>query len=82
MVICKFFLPWGHWTWYTIEFDGDDLFFGWVVGDFPELGYFRLTELEELRGPVGLKAERDLYFTPKRLSEVMASEEKGGRLPF
>lgn len=45
LVICKFFFPAFHWTWYAIEFDGDDLFFGFVDGDFPELGYFRLSEL-------------------------------------
>ncbi len=50
LVICKFFTPDAHWTWYAIEFDGTDLFFGYVVGDFPELRYFRLSELQEVRG--------------------------------
>jgi hypothetical protein len=34
----KFFTPWSHWTWYASEFDGEDLFFGLVAGDFVELG--------------------------------------------
>ncbi len=32
MVICKFFTVWLNWTWYGIEFDGKDTFFGYVVG--------------------------------------------------
>jgi hypothetical protein len=70
LVVCKFFTPWSHWTWYVVEYDGEDLFFGWVDGDFPEMGYFSRSELEGVRGPFGLTIERDLYFTPCRLSEV------------
>ena len=70
MVYVKFFHPNSHWTWYATEFDGLDLFFGWVYGDFPELGYFTLTELEEFKDQLGLGIERDEHFTPMRLSEV------------
>ncbi len=42
MVICKFFTIWSSWTWYGIEFDGQDTFFGFVVGHEAELGYFRV----------------------------------------
>ena len=71
LVVCKFFLPDFHWTWFAIEYDGRDTFFGWVHGDFPELGYFSLTELKSIRGKLGLPIERDRYFKPCRLSEVM-----------
>lgn len=71
LVRVKFFTPWTNWTWYAIEFDGDDLFFGLVDGFELELGYFSLTELESVRGPAGLAIERDLYFTPKPLSHFM-----------
>ena len=71
LVVCKFFLPDFHWTWFAIEYDGRDTFFGWVRGDFPELGYFSLTELKSIRGKLGLPIERDRYFKPCRLSEVM-----------
>ena len=47
MVICKFFHPLSNMTWYAIEFDGEDIFFGWVHSDFPELGYFSLNEMQE-----------------------------------
>lgn len=76
MVICKLFYPDFHWTWYAIEFDGKDTFFGYVVGDEPELGYFSLSELEGNRGKLGLPIERDLYFRPCRLSEIRAAVER------
>ncbi|HMO57651.1 MAG TPA: DUF2958 domain-containing protein [Roseiflexaceae bacterium] len=70
VVWCKFFTPWAHWTYYAIEFDGTDTFFGLVVGDDSELGYFRLSELEQIEGPFGVTIERDRYFTPTRLSII------------
>ena len=73
MVYVKFFHPLSYWTWYAYEGspEGDDfIFFGWVYGDFPELGYFSLNELESVKGPLGIGIERDLYFSPTRLSEV------------
>lgn len=52
----------------------DFLFFGFVVGHAAELGYFTERELETAKdGMRGLRAvpiERDLYFTPCRLSEI------------
>ncbi|MDD5015581.1 MAG: DUF2958 domain-containing protein, partial [Atribacterota bacterium] len=33
MVIAKFFYPDFGWTWYAIEFDGKDEFYGLVCGD-------------------------------------------------
>lgn len=81
----KFFTPDTQWTWYATEFDGEDLFFGLVDGLEKELGYFSLSELESVRGPLGLPIERDLYFDPTPLSalhpilfplEVEHAEEK------
>jgi DUF2958 family protein len=83
LVMCKFFHPLSPWTWYAyegspVDEDGyydtdkekvDFVFFGWVNGDFPELGYFSLSELEAVN-VMGLGIERDLHFTPMRLSEV------------
>jgi len=78
MVYVKYFDPTGSWTWYVTEgeetSENDFLFFGFVVGDFPELGYFTLSELlsakKNCSGLRALPIERDLYFTPCRLSEV------------
>ena len=40
-----------------------------VVGHEREYGYFSLDELEAISGPGGLRIERDLYWTPKPLTE-------------
>ncbi len=73
LVICKFFTPDSSWTWYVLEFDGQDVFFGLVIGFEEELGYFRLSELTQVRGPFGLPIERDIHFQPTRLSLVRKS---------
>ena len=62
-VYVKFFCPWNHWTWFAYEFDGEDIFFGYVKGDFDEFGTFSLSELESVKGPVGLGIERDIHFS-------------------
>ena len=76
LVICKFFTPDAQWTWYALEFDGDDVFFGWVVGLEQELGYFLLSELTRARGPLGLPIERDVHFSPTRLSQVKLLDKR------
>jgi len=64
IVICKFFIPWTNWTWFVFEgekqTDGDYLFFGMVHGFEKECGNFLLSELIAVRGPAGLRIERDL----------------------
>lgn len=74
-VLAKFFHPLSSWSWFVTEFDREDrLFFGLVDGHEVELGYFSLDELEE--GCVrGLGIERDLYWTPRPLSEVCAEAQ-------
>lgn len=73
-VQAKFFTPWSNWTWYVTEGekqeDGDWLFFGYVVGQEKELGYFTLSELASVRGRFNLKIERDMWFTPTPLSDI------------
>lgn len=66
----KFFTPWTSWTWYATEFDGQDVCFGLVEGLETEWGYFSLHELEAIRGPGGLRIERDLYFDPTPASDI------------
>ena len=66
----KFFAPWTSWTWFASEYDPEErMFFGVVVGHEREFGYFCLDELERVRGPAGLRIERDLYWTPKPLKD-------------
>jgi hypothetical protein len=68
----KFFYPDFSWTWYGIEFDGEDIFYGLVDGFEKEFGTFRLSELMENRGKLGLEVERDLYFEPTPVSRLLA----------
>ena len=72
IAVVKFFTPDAQWTWYATEFDSETgMFFGLVDGLEKELGYFSLAELQSARGPLGLPIERDMYWTPVKLSEVM-----------
>ena len=72
IAIVKFFNPTGMGTWYGIEYDPESReFYGYVELYFPEFGYFSLTELESLKLPYGLKIERDLYFKPTKVGEIM-----------
>ena len=66
----KFFTPWTNWTWYASEYDPEDrMFFGVVVGHEREFGYFSLDEMEAIKGPAGLRIERDLHWSPRPLRE-------------
>jgi hypothetical protein len=67
----KFFTPDAGWTWYAVEFDGADTFWGYVIGAEREFGAFTLSELESVEGPFGLRVERDLYFRPTPLRELV-----------
>jgi hypothetical protein len=84
-VVVKFFQPWGRWTWYAVEGQAlnaagepaqagekvaDWYFFGYVQGLEDEWGYFTLGELEAVRGPFGLRIERDLHFGERKISEI------------
>jgi hypothetical protein len=71
----KLFTPDSSWTWYVIEWDGEDLCYGLVSGHEVELGYFSLAEIDGVRGGLGLPVERDLYFIPCPLSSVRARHE-------
>jgi len=74
----KFFTPWSNWTWFATEYDPvDRLFFGLVEGMETELGYFSLDEMEAIRGPGGLRIERDLHFTPVPLFQCSKRKQRG-----
>ena len=71
--VVKLFTPDGSATWLITEAyeepDGDLRLFGLCDLGSPELGYVMLSEIEEVRGGLGLPVERDLYFRPEyRLS--------------
>jgi len=75
----KCFTPDSSFSWFitegspvrnTVNDAVDYILFGLVDGQFKELGYFRLSELESVNGPMGLPIERDLYWKPKTLQEI------------
>ena len=71
-VYVKFFDPCGSFTWYILEFDGEDTFFAFVTSSLcpeGELGYVSFNELKSVKNRFGLGMERDLYFGQKKLSE-------------
>jgi len=79
VVYAKYFISSGSWSWFATEGEPvldesgkevDFKFFGLVFGHEREFGYFLLSELEEVRGPMGLPIERDLHFKPKTLAEI------------
>jgi len=79
VVYLKLFTPDGAFTWYISEGspikdesgkEVDFHFFGLVDGHEKELGYVALSELESVRGPMGLPIERDLWWQPKTLEEI------------
>lgn len=78
-VVCKFFSPVNGWTWYVLEAerkcDGDYELFGIVINGHGEreYGYFMLSELQSIKLPFGLSIERDLYFSPGKVKDVIRS---------
>jgi len=77
-IVAKFFSPYSNWTWFATEGerteDGDFEFFGLVKGFESELGYFRLSELENAkRGSLPL-VERDMYFGECTLAGVKGKD--------
>ena len=78
----KWFTPDSSFTYYVTEFDGRDLCFGLVDGHEKELGYCSLSELQKVKGPMGLPIERDLHWRPTPLNEIapeLFKDSKDGR---
>src|ERR1700736_5243428 len=76
--VVKLFTPDAGCTWLLTELDPEqpDIAFGLCdLGQgFPELGRVGLAELEALRGPGGLRIERDLFFKPVKTLQAYADE--------
>jgi hypothetical protein len=64
--VVKLFTPDAGATWLLTELDPDDADIAFGLCDLglgcPELGFVRLSDLERLRGGLGLPVERDLHF--------------------
>jgi hypothetical protein len=79
MVVAKFFDPCGSWCWYVMNEDPNDPDYLWgiVKGFEVEMGSFSLSELESVKGALGLGIERDLYFTPMPALEIWEKLNRG-----
>lgn len=71
IAVCKFFLQ--GYTWYVLEAEKADNgyeFFGIIVGQHTEYGYFTLSQLESVTGQWGLRVERDRGFKPIKVKDL------------
>ena len=65
------FTPDSNFTWFITEYDADEkMCFGLIDGFEKELGYFSLNDLEQIKGSMGLKVERDISFQPTKLKDL------------
>jgi hypothetical protein len=71
----KLFTPDSSFTCYVTEGgeqeDGDWLLFGYATGLEEKWGYFLLSELAGIRGSLGLAVERNLWFQPGPIAEMI-----------
>lgn len=63
---------WLGWAWYVMEFDGDDVCYGYACMPDGRLAHFDLAEIRSLRGPFWQSVKRDRRFRPTPLSVVRA----------
>jgi hypothetical protein len=78
LAVVKLFTPDSSWTWYITEYDGQDTCFGLVVGFETELGYFSISEIAGVKGPLGLRIERDLWFRPVPITQLRDYQAEWG----
>ena len=76
--VVKRFTPDGAATWLLVELDPKDPDLAFGLCDlgmgFPELGYVRISEIESVRGQLGLPVERDKFFTGDKPISAYARE--------
>ena len=78
--VVKLFTPDAGATWLLTEIDPDDPDRAFGLCDlghgFPELGYVSLSELQSVRGRLGLAVERDLHFVATKTISAYAREAR------
>ena len=78
--VVKLFTPDAACTWLLTEIDPEDHDISFGLCDLgmgtPELGSVRISELESVRGPLGLPVERDRYFEADRTLSAYADEAR------
>lgn len=83
--VVKLFTPDAACTWLLTELDSEDPDIAFGLCDlglgFPELGSVRVSELEAIRGRIGLPVERDRHFKPKHsLIVYTRAAERAGHI--
>ena len=78
--VLKLFVPWSVGTWLISEIDPDDMDTMFGLCDLgmgcPELGYVSLSEIKSVKGPFGLKIERDMHFKATKSLTAYADEAR------
>lgn len=82
--IVKFFTPWANATWLISEYNEEtgEMFGLCDLGHgYPELGYVMFQDLKQIRGPLGLRVERDRNWSGDGRTIIEYADEareKGG----
>lgn len=78
--VVKLFTPWAGATWLLTETDPEqpDIAFGLcdLGHGYPELGSVSLSEIAALRGPGGLRVEKDRHFRAKQTLSAYEDEAR------
>jgi hypothetical protein len=76
--VVKLFTPDAQCTWLLTELGNDNIAFGLCdLGlGCPEIGFVCVSELVDLRGPLGLPLERDEHFEAKKTLSAYAEEAR------
>ena len=83
--VVKLFTPWGECAWLLTELDPENPDIAFGLCDLgmgcPELGYVSLAEITSVKGPGGLRIERDEFFTATDpLSRYADDAHRHGRI--
>jgi hypothetical protein len=83
--VVKLFTPDANATWLLTELDPEDPDIAFGLCDLglgcPELGYVSISELESVRGKLGLPVERDVNFSPtKSIIDYAEESRKAGAI--
>jgi len=78
--LIKLFCPWSGATWLITELDPANIDRAFGLCDLgmgsPEIGSVSLTEIMAVRGPGGLKIERDIHFEADKTLRAYAEEAR------
>jgi Protein of unknown function (DUF2958) len=78
--VVKLFCPWGAATWLLTEIDPENAEIAFGLCDLgmgsSEIGSVSLAEIAAVRGPGGLKMERDLHFKADKTLQAYADEAR------